>query len=107
MKEQCLDEIQKNGNLPRNITQQIEGSMCTNDCSGHGNCVNGRMGVYASFPALLCTQMVMKILVDVNFFSIEALVKVALEKEQRRLGIKSIHFYRQQEIIGTSYPLNV
>ena len=42
MKEQCLEEIQKNGNLPDNITQQIEGMMCVNDCSRHGQCVDGR-----------------------------------------------------------------
>ena len=42
MKEQCWEEIQKNGNLPSNITQQIEGLMCDNDCSRHGQCVDGR-----------------------------------------------------------------
>ncbi|KAK2187655.1 hypothetical protein NP493_158g03012 [Ridgeia piscesae] len=55
MKEQCLEEIQKNGNLPDNITQQIEGMMCVNDCSRHGQCVDGKCRCEIGFGSADCS----------------------------------------------------
>ena len=42
MKEQCLEELQKNGSLPLDVYKQIVHGMCINDCSDHGQCRNGR-----------------------------------------------------------------
>lgn len=42
MKEQCLEEVQRNSSLPKDLADQISNSMCINDCSGHGECVNGK-----------------------------------------------------------------
>ncbi len=41
IKEQCLDELQKNTTVSDDVVNQIQGKMCPNDCSGHGECVNG------------------------------------------------------------------
>jgi len=41
MKEQCREEAQKNTTLPRHLVDQVVNSMCINDCSNHGQCVNG------------------------------------------------------------------
>ena len=41
MKEQCLEEAQKNSSLPKDIVDKIYNELCMNDCSGHGKCVNG------------------------------------------------------------------
>ena len=43
MKEQCLEEIQKNGSLPNDVASHIEQSICINDCSMHGKCVNSEL----------------------------------------------------------------
>ena len=41
MKEQCREEAQRNITLPRHLVDQIVNGMCVNDCSQHGQCVNG------------------------------------------------------------------
>jgi len=41
MKEQCREEAQKNITLPRHLVDQVVNGMCINDCSQHGQCVNG------------------------------------------------------------------
>jgi len=42
MKEQCREEAQKNITLPRHLVDEVVNSICVNDCSQHGRCVNGR-----------------------------------------------------------------
>ena len=42
MKEQCLEEVQRNGSVPAHIANAIQNAICINDCSGHGRCLNGK-----------------------------------------------------------------
>ncbi|ESN95271.1 hypothetical protein HELRODRAFT_179612 [Helobdella robusta] len=41
MKEQCLEEVQKDVFLSREIVRKIKSQVCINDCSYHGICVRG------------------------------------------------------------------
>jgi len=45
MKEQCREEAQKNITLPRHLVDEVVNSICVNDCSQHGQCLNGRITV--------------------------------------------------------------
>jgi hypothetical protein len=42
LKEQCLEVLHRNANLPKDMAQKLASLICINDCSQHGTCVKGR-----------------------------------------------------------------
>lgn len=43
LKEQCLEALHRNANLPKDMAQKLASLICINDCSQHGTCVQGKL----------------------------------------------------------------
>ncbi|ELU09404.1 hypothetical protein CAPTEDRAFT_223958 [Capitella teleta] len=55
MKAQCLEEVQRNPSLPKDLADKIANAMCLNDCSGHGQCISGSCVCEAGYSTVDCS----------------------------------------------------